>query len=608
MPHPSSSRPVRAALLSSLILCAALPCDAAERLGVMGLRVSPPGAVSGGTSQAFNLMVWQAISGRADITAVAEHQIGSSMGAGSATALTGCQDDACMAQIGGTAGLDRILYAVAAKEGAGFALYVRGLGVEPVQVLAERKVSCAACGEADLLQLIGQVDVAGIATAGRTAAARAISSLAPADGASGSAVIQSDPPGATVLLDGAALGQTPLQIPAMAPGMYALLLDMPGHEEQLAELTIRAKKEAKVEVKMTAMAQVRIAVLEGAPAATVYVDGRPRGIAPVEVDSLSAGEHEVIVMAPGHRETRLSVPLAPGQVADLIVGLVPADAPTGTLPPTGLLVESLPTGAAVRVEGKVHGFTPLKLDILQPGPRKVEIYMPWHEGVAHDVEVVDRAQVRLLVPLTSLPFSPVPKMDGRTERELGNHKSGARHGAWIKVSDDGRRISERRYDRGAPQGLQAVWYDAPGSPRHWAGSFHRGEPHGAWLQWGKDGTIQAAGWYHHGALQVGEKVAAAISQAELLDKPECPDGAYAASGVNLRPNGTHADGPVKTLRRWCETAPGKLHGPRHDRSLRGKFWCATDYDKGLAHGRSVCWNDDGTKRSERRLVRGHVKN
>jgi hypothetical protein len=573
----------------------------------MGLRSSPAGAVSAGTSQAFNLMAWQAVSGGGDLTPVAEHQVGSSMGAGSVKALAGCQDDACMAQIGAAAGLDRILYAVAAKEGTGFALYVRGLGIDPVQVLAARKVACQACGEADLLQLLGEVNLTEVATAGRTAAARAISSLAPKDGASGGASIKSEPPGATVLLDGAALGQTPLKIPAMAPGMYVLLLDLPDHEEQLAELTVRAHKEATVEVKMTAMAQVRIAAAGGA-AATVYVDGRPRGVAPVEVDSLSAGEHEVIVMAPGHKETRLLVPLVAGEVADLIVGLVASDAAEGTVPPTGLLVESVPSHAAVKVDDLVVGFTPLRLLALQPGPRKVQVFLPWHESGAVEVDIVDKAQVRLLTQLTALPFSRVPMVEGRPERELGQVVAGARQGPWIRLSDAGRRISESGYHKGAQHGLHASWFDDPGSPRKWAGAFHRGEPHGPWLQWAKDGSVVAGGWYDHGALQHGEAVRGTVTVADKLERPACPEGSYPASGVNVKPSGLHTAGPVKTLRRWCEKAPGKLHGPRHDRSLLGNFWCSTDYADGLAHGRSVCWNDDGTKRSERRLVRGRVSN
>lgn len=616
MPHPSSSRAVRplpapapviVALTAAAAMTWASPAQGAERLGIMGLRASPVGAISAGTSQAFNLMVWQAVSASPELTPIAEHQIGSSMGAGTVTALAGCQDDACMAQIGGAAGLDRILYAVAAKEGAGFSLYVRGLGVEPVQLLAERKFSCEACGEADILQLLGRVNFVEVATAGRTAAVRAISALAPSDGASGSVTIRSAPPGATVILDGAALGQTPLKIPAIAPGMYALLLDLPGHEEQLAELTVKAHKEATVEVKMTAMAQLRIAAPEDGPAATVYIDGRPRGVAPVEVNSLSAGSHEVIVMAPGHRETRLSVPLVAGQMADLIVGLVAADAPATAAPPTGLLVESVPSHAAVKVDGQIQGFTPLDLSGLQPGPRSVEVFLPWHEGSALEVDVVDKAQVRLLAALTAQPFSRVPKLDGKAGRELGKRKNDARQGAWIQLSDDGRRVRETHYDRGAPHGLHAAWHDDPGSPRRWAGAFHRGEPHGPWLQWAKDGSVVAAAWYEHGGVTHGKPVEGAISLADQLERPKCPEGTYAAGGVNVKPKGLHMDGPVKSQARWCERAPGKFHGPRHDRSILGKFWCSTDYEDGLAHGRSVCWNDDGTKRSERRLVRGRVK-
>jgi hypothetical protein len=388
--------------------------------------------------------------------------------------------------------------------------------------------------------------------------------------------------------------------------MYALLLDLAGHEEQLAELTVKAKKLSEVKVTMTAMAQLRIATVKGGPAATVYVDGRPRGVPPIEVNALSAGEHEVIVMAPGHRETRLNVPLAPGQVADLIVGLVPADAAVTLSPPTGLLIESVPTHAAVKVDGQIRGFTPLALDGLQPGPRSIEVFLPWHNGSVRDVDVVDKAVVRYLAALTSVPFTVAPQSDGKPRREVGRMAAGAREGPWLSLSDRGRRVAETHYERGALHGRYATWFDAQGSPRRWAGAFHRGEPHGPWLQWSEEGKVLATGWYDHGELRHGHKVEGAVSLAYLLKKPECPKGSYAASGVNVKPDGLHAAGAVKTLRRWCEKSPGKSHGPRHDRSSVGTFWCATDYVEGLAHGLSVCWNDDGVKRSERRLVRGRI--
>jgi len=602
LPRPLPGFACAAILLASTLSGAA---DAAERIGVMGLRSIPSGAVSSGTAQAYNVMIWQRVVGADSVNAVAEHDVGSSMGAASATALTSCNNDACMAQIGAAAGLDRVLYSTAVKTADGFELHVRDLGVEPVQVLAERQVSCTACGEADVLQLLGKVDVVSVATAGRTASARAIADLKP-KGASGSVLVESEPVGATVILDGVALGQTPVRVPAMAPGMYALLLDLAGHEEQLAELTVKARKESKVRVTMTAMASLRVTAGEGFESATVYVDGRPRGVAPVLVDALSAGEHEIIMMAPGRREARLAVPLAAGEEVDLVVASVPADAPESTTPPTGLFIESAPSNAAVRVDGEIKGFTPLTLDGLAPGRRTVQVSSPWHQSVSREVRVIDRALAHFLAPLPALPYTPVPQLDGAPTRDVGESKDASRHGPWIRLSDQGRRIAETRYDRGARHGLHATWYDAPGSPLNWAGAFHRGEPHGMWIQRSRDGAVTASGFYEHGDLVHGERVGGARSAADALKGPACPEGTYRASGVNVRANGSHGQGPVKTLRRWCEKSPKEAHGPRHDRSVAGNFWCATDYDSGVAHGRSVCWNEDGSKRSERQLVRGRV--
>jgi serine/threonine-protein kinase len=142
--------------------------------------------------------------------------------------------------------------------------------------------------------------------------------------------------------------------------------------------------------------------------ARVLVDGQARGHSPLELAELSFGSHEVRVEQAGYEPERRRIELEAGApTAELRLTLKPRAAPT-----TGAAdFVSTPAGAAVSVDGKPAGLTPLRGFRLQPGRRRVELRLDGHETWSSTLDVsageTGRVDVRLR-PRPAAPPTPEP--------------------------------------------------------------------------------------------------------------------------------------------------------------------------------------------------------
>jgi len=122
--------------------------------------------------------------------------------------------------------------------------------------------------------------------------------------------------------------------------------------------------------------------VESQPAgATVSVDGKPRGITPLDVPELALGRHDVKVDLRGYSSAAQSVELAAetprAELKLTLARVAPAMAVVDIL--------STPLGATVKVDGAVVGRTPLVDFKLKPGPHHVELakegYETWSQAL-----------------------------------------------------------------------------------------------------------------------------------------------------------------------------------------------------------------------------------
>jgi hypothetical protein len=161
----------------------------------------------------------------------------------------------------------------------------------------------------------------------------------------GSISVSSNVPGAVVYLDGIYKGAisdgNPFSVVAVSPGTHALLLHAPGYNDFMQDTVVVAGQVTPVTAGLTAGStvpqgpsspqQTGSLVATSTPAGgQVYIDNQFRGVAPVTVYNLPAGDHIVNMKLAGYSDWSCSVSLLSGQMAQVAAQFTPA-AP-GTVP------------------------------------------------------------------------------------------------------------------------------------------------------------------------------------------------------------------------------------------------------------------------------------
>ncbi|MBK5295916.1 MAG: PEGA domain-containing protein [Vicinamibacteria bacterium] len=195
-------------------------------------------------------------------------------------------------------------------------------------------------------------------------------------GANGTLKVESKPMGAQVKIDGEVRGITPLSL-SIAGGAHVMEIAA-GTEPRVIPITVTAGQTLAQYVELVGAAALGRLSIQSSPAgATVLLDGQPRGVTPLELPDVSAGQHELVLDLKGQR-VRQTVSVATGitTTINLPIAAAPAIQAAGMFPaaapPTGKLLVQAPFEMQV-FEGKtLLGLTGRRL-WLPPGPHNIEI-------------------------------------------------------------------------------------------------------------------------------------------------------------------------------------------------------------------------------------------
>ncbi|HXY40917.1 MAG TPA: protein kinase, partial [Vicinamibacteria bacterium] len=135
------------------------------------------------------------------------------------------------------------------------------------------------------------------------------------------------------------------------------------------------------------------------PGAAVRVNGAVRGTTPLDLTDLAAGEYLLELERPGYEVQSQRVPVsAERPSAELKFKLTRAAPQMGAAD-----IVSSPPGAAVTIDGRPAGRTPLSGVALRAGSRHVHMEMSGYEPWSGSVDVVVRQKGRLEARLKALP-------------------------------------------------------------------------------------------------------------------------------------------------------------------------------------------------------------
>jgi hypothetical protein len=240
----------------------------------------------------------------------------------------------------------------------------------------------------------------------------------------GTLAVNTNPPGAQVIVDNQLRGQTPLSL-SLAPGPHNLVVRGDGEPRMIPVTIVAGQTSAEhVELPRAAATAGLLQVWSEPSGARVAIDGKPRGTTPLTATDLTSGQHDVVLQNE-LRTVNHTVMVVPGVPASLIV---PMGAPQGT-PVSGWISVSAPVEMELYEQGRLLGSTSVDRLMLSTGKHDIEIVSePLDYRVTRSVQVapgrVSPIAVTLptgVVSLNAIPWANV-SIDGQSagETPIGN--------------------------------------------------------------------------------------------------------------------------------------------------------------------------------------------
>ncbi len=244
--------------------------------------------------------------------------------------------------------------------------------------------------------------------------------LRPSEPPGGTLVVLSEPVGAVISVDGAERGPTPITLEGLVPGTHIIEARLDGYEDTTERAQVSVGQQETVRLEMTAIPQgASLRIQSTVAGAQVLLDGVAIGSAPIVHRDIPAGEHVVIVRAPGHREWERRLQLEAG--VELLVEATP-DA-FGRI-----TVNSETENAEVVIDGVVIGAVPIQGHELPTGDHTIEVRAEGLEPFRATVSVEPGGTHHLSAQLAVASSAEVDEADeteGAEEAEDGEPRSRA---------------------------------------------------------------------------------------------------------------------------------------------------------------------------------------
>lgn len=196
--------------------------------------------------------------------------------------------------------------------------------------------------------------------------------------------VESEPAGATVLIDGEEVGQTPLQGLEMESGAYILSLEMENYSMPDTLVVLSGETTSSFTFRMRALSQEP----DAPPAAEEQQpEPEPEPQQDAEPDELPVAEEQAPADPPAEEEPSAE----PGEEGaldeDLSVSEIEELFSEEDFALGDIVVSSEPSGATVLLNGVRRGTTPLTLADLQIGPKEITLQMEGYQEYTEEVEV-----------------------------------------------------------------------------------------------------------------------------------------------------------------------------------------------------------------------------
>jgi hypothetical protein len=246
----------------------------------------------------------------------------------------------------------------------------------------------------------------------------------------GKLVVRSEPAGATVRLNGADKGVTPLEIADAPAGENMIEITHDGFQPFTTRIPMAAQETKEIMSRLTPL-PTRLRVVSLPEGARVYVDDEFRGTAPMDFETLDPGEHRVRAELPGHEISGRTIRL---------VANAPMTEEFRLVRNSGQIVlVTEPPGVRAFLNGEDRGVTvasnnplisaPLTIDLLKPGPYTLQLTRAGYRHAPRSITIkenevvpVHEKLIRLFIPDTRVTVQGGVMREGMLLKRYSNGK------------------------------------------------------------------------------------------------------------------------------------------------------------------------------------------
>ena len=207
----------------------------------------------------------------------------------------------------------------------------------------------------------------------------------------GRLIIGANQPGVTVMLNGTAVGQIPIDLPSVPAGSYEATFGDPRFKEQKFTVKVEAGRTNQFSWTLTE-SKCKLAIETDPPEAKIKVDGADAGKGPKLELEVACGNHEVSAENWRFLTATVTATAAAGETRAVRIKL---ETDTGSIK-----ASSTPAGAKVVVNGQAEiGITPVNVPKVPAGTYELEFRLDGYQTVSRTVLVKPRQESEVAVSL-----------------------------------------------------------------------------------------------------------------------------------------------------------------------------------------------------------------
>jgi len=206
--------------------------------------------------------------------------------------------------------------------------------------------------------------------------------------------VATTPDAAVVSLNGVVQGTSPLTVEDVRPGTHLLTVSKNGFREARRTLEVAPGQRLPVDLALEPLLGL-VLIHSEPPGASVEIAGADRGKTPLLLTDLPFGDYRVTLTAPGYLRKELELHVKNRTPVKLDARL---DADSAVL-----AIESVPPGAAVRVNGISRGTAPCRVARVPQGATTLEVALDGYEPYRQEMRLAAGQEEELTIRLRPLP-------------------------------------------------------------------------------------------------------------------------------------------------------------------------------------------------------------